>query len=56
MQVELNKEERETIRRALQVYMSNLRHEITKTEKHEVRVTLHDEEEVLTRLMTKLSE
>lgn len=56
MQVELSQEERKTIHRALEVYMSDLRHEIVKTEKHEVRVELHAEEETLKRLLSKLAE
>jgi hypothetical protein len=55
MQLELNEEERRTIRHALEVYVSDLREEIVKTEKHEWRVALHAEEEALKRVIGKLA-
>ena len=55
MQLELNEEERRTVRHALEVYLSDLREEIVKTEKHEWRVGLHAEEDVLKRVIGMLS-
>ena len=55
MQLELNEEEVRILRQALEVYVSNLREEVVKTEKHEWREGLHREEDVLKGLMTRLS-
>ena len=54
MNLELTDRERDVIRRALEVYLSDLRGEITKTEKHEWKVGLHEEEDVLKRVIEKL--
>lgn len=40
MNLELNDEERLVIRHALEVYLSDLREEVTKTEKHDFKVPL----------------
>lgn len=56
MQIELNDEEREAVRRAVGVYVSDLREEIAKTEKHDMRVALHAEEEILNRVLARLAE
>jgi hypothetical protein len=40
-------EEKKVICHALNVYLSNLREEIVKTEKHELKVDLHREEDVI---------
>lgn len=54
MQVELNDDERQAIRRALEVYLSDLREEIAKTEKQDRRTELHAEKEALERAVSKL--
>lgn len=54
MHIELNEEERHALQHALKVYLSDLREEIAKTEKHEWRVGLHAEKDVLQRLVERL--
>lgn len=54
MNIELTDQERVTIVSALQTYLSNLREEIAKTERHEWKEGLHDEESVLNRVIEKL--
>ncbi len=55
MQLELNEEEARILREAIEDYVSNLRHEIVKTEKHEWREALHREEDVLKALLERLA-
>jgi hypothetical protein len=55
MRIELRNDERQVIRHALEDYLSNLREEIVKTEKHEWRTALHNEEDVLKRVIERLS-
>lgn len=47
--------ERNTARRALEIYLSELRAEITKTEKHEWRQALQEEKALLERVIEQLS-
>ena len=47
--------ERNVARRALEIYVSELREEIVKTEKHEWRQALHQEKEILQRVIEQLS-
>jgi hypothetical protein len=54
MQLELNEEERRALQHALKVYLSDLREEIVKTEKHEWRVGLHAEKDLLQGLVERL--
>ncbi len=54
MQLELNEEERRTLRGALQSYVSDLREEIVKTEKKEWRVDMRADEERLKRILERL--
>lgn len=54
MQVNLSEEERTIVRTALQSYLSDLREEITKTEKHHWLQALHTEEEVIKRVIERL--
>lgn len=54
MQLELSEEERQALRAALVTYVSDLREEITKTEKKNWRVALHAEEERLKRIIERL--
>ena len=54
MNLELTDLEKKTVLRALEVYLSDLRQEITKTEKHEWKVGLHEEEDALKQVIEKL--
>ncbi len=54
MNLELADRERDVIRNALKVYLSDLREEITKTEKHDWKVALHEEEDVLKQVIDRL--
>lgn len=55
MQLELSPEEQSTLRTALEIYLSDLRQEIVKTEKYELRQTLHQEADLLTRVLQRLA-
>jgi hypothetical protein len=55
MQLELNDKERGVVRHALLVYLSDLREEIVKTEKHEWRQGLHEEEDILKQVIERLA-
>lgn len=54
MQLTLSNEEAGVLRHALEVYLSDLRAEIVKTERHEWKVDLHKEEEVLQGVIARL--
>jgi hypothetical protein len=54
MQLELSDNEVGILRHALEVYVSDLREEIVKTERHEWKEGLHEEENVLQRLIAQL--
>ena len=54
MNLELTDQERDVIKQALKVYLSDLREEITKTEKHEWKAGLHAEEDVLKQVIERL--
>ena len=47
--------ERNVAHRALEIYVSELREEIVKIEKHEWRQALHEEKEILQRVIEQLS-
>lgn len=55
MQLDLSEKEVDFLRHALEVYVSDLRHEIVKTERHEWKVGLHDEEDALKRVIFQLT-
>jgi hypothetical protein len=55
MNIELTNEARDIVRHALGVYLSDLREEIVKTEKHEWKEGLHNEEDVLKEVIEKLA-
>lgn len=55
MALELADSEKQVVRHALETDLSDLRQEIVKTEKHEWRVGLHGEEEVLTKVIAILA-
>jgi hypothetical protein len=47
MSVQINNEEERVIKHALEVYLSNLRGEIVKTENHKWKEELHVEEDMV---------
>jgi hypothetical protein len=47
MNIQINEEEKDVICHALNVYLSDLRQEIVKTEKHEMKDVLHRERDVI---------
>ena len=47
--------ERNTVRHALEIYVSELRAEIVKTDKQQWRQALHEEKEILERVLEQLS-
>jgi len=47
MSTEVREEEKEAVCHAINVYLGDLRTEIVKTEKHDLKVDLHREEEIL---------
>ncbi|MBX5460971.1 MAG: hypothetical protein IRZ28_07770 [Steroidobacteraceae bacterium] len=54
MILDLTEAERSTTRRALEIYLADLREEIVKTEKHEWREALHAEKQLLQRVLEQL--
>jgi|Deesub1362A_J573_1020465.scaffolds.fasta_scaffold00027_137 hypothetical protein len=54
MMIELTEEEREILKHAVKVYISDLREEIYKTESHETKPPLKREEVVLKAIVEKL--
>jgi hypothetical protein len=55
MLFDFNEAERNTARRALEIYVSELRAEIVKTERHEWRLPLQEERDILERVIEQLS-
>lgn len=55
MNIELTDEAKDIVRHALEVYLGNLREEIVKTEKHEWKEKLHNEEDVIKDTIQKLT-
>jgi hypothetical protein len=55
MLFDFSEPERNTARRALKIYVSDLREEIVKTERHEWLQALHEEKEILERVIEQLS-
>jgi hypothetical protein len=55
MVLELGDKEKEILRHALEVYISDLREEIVKTEAHNWKVPLHEEEDVIKKILEKLA-
>ena len=53
--LELNKDEIDVLRSALDGYISDLREEIAKTERHEWREALHHQRDVLREIQGRLS-
>ncbi len=52
--LELNDQERAILKHALEVYLSELREEIVKTETHRWKEPLHGEEEVIKKVISQL--
>ena len=55
MNLELTEDERSVVRHALEVYLSDLREEIAKTEKHAWLQGLKREEQVLNQVIGRLA-
>jgi hypothetical protein len=55
MLFEFSEAERNCARRALEIYVSDLREEIVKTEKHEWLEALREEKAILVRVIEQLS-
>ena len=55
MQLEMNDEERNFVRHALEIYVSDLRSEIVGTKKHDWLQALHKEEQALRQVMERLN-
>jgi hypothetical protein len=55
MNIVITEEERDTIKHALDVYLSDLLNEIAKTDKREWKVALYEERNVLTEAIEKIS-
>jgi hypothetical protein len=55
MHLELDKKEKETLKHALEVYLSDLREEIVKTEAHTWKRDLHEEEAIIKKILEKIS-
>ncbi len=53
--MEFNDKEKEILKHALEVYLSELREEIVKTEAHQWKRPLHEEEEVIKKFIGQLS-
>ena len=53
MNIEVSEEEKEVVCHALDVYLRDLRGEIVKTEKHEMKVDLHREEDLLKQFIAR---
>jgi len=51
MDTDLNEEEKKVICNALNTYLKDLRGEIVKTEKHEMKADLHREEEIINKFI-----
>ncbi len=55
MALELNDKEKQILKHALEVYLGELREEIVKTEAHQWKPPLHEEEEVIKKFIGLLS-
>lgn len=53
MNIEVSEEEKEVVCHAIDTYLRDLRGEIVKTEKHEMKVDLHREEDLLKNFIAK---
>lgn len=55
MMVELSDKEKEILKNALECYLSTLREEIVKTESYKWKPPLHEEEDIIKKLIEKVS-
>ncbi|MFN3395427.1 MAG: hypothetical protein ACK4Z9_01360 [Thermodesulfovibrionales bacterium] len=55
MTLELNEKEKELLREILESYLSDLREEIVKTEDHRWKPILHEREDIIKKLIERLS-
>lgn len=55
MMLELSDKEKELLRHVLETYLSDLREEIVKTEGHKWKPPLHEEEDLIKKLLEKLT-
>jgi hypothetical protein len=55
MNLELSEQEKGVLKHALEVYLSDLREEIVKTEAHTWKRDLHQEEDVIKKILEKIS-
>ena len=55
MKLELSAKEKGILKHALDVYLSDLREEIVKTEAHTWKRDLHQEEDVIKKILEKIS-
>jgi hypothetical protein len=55
MNLELSEKDKGILKHALEVYLSDLREEIVKTEAHTWKRDLHQEEDVIKKILEKLS-
>jgi len=55
MTLELDDKEKGVLKHALEVYLSDLRGEIVKTEDHKWKLNLHAEEDVIKKILEKLA-
>ena len=53
MAIEVGEEEKDVVCHALNVYLKDLRGEIVKTEKHDMRIELHREENVIKNVISR---
>ncbi len=55
MALELSDKEKQVVKHALEVYLSELREEIVKTEAHQWKAPLHEEEDIIKKIIGQLS-
>lgn len=55
MTIDLTDKEKELLREILESYLSDLREEIVKTEDHKWKPPLHEKEEIIKKLIERLS-
>lgn len=53
MAMELKEEEKNVVCHALNVYLKDLKGEIAKTEKHDMKIRLHQERDVIKDVLTR---
>lgn len=56
LQLELTEQERETLTEVLNIFLSDLRHEITDTDRLDYRNRLKEQEQMIKRMLGKLAQ